>query len=57
MLVGNKSDLAESREVKEELVEDYVVKNKLFYLETSAATGNNVNEAFNTLIKCKSGRI
>lgn len=53
MLVGNKSDLAESREVKEELVEDYVNKNKLFYLETSAATGNNVNEAFNTLIKGK----
>jgi GTPase SAR1 family protein len=32
MLVGNKSDLAESREVKQELIEDYVNKNKLYYL-------------------------
>lgn len=32
MLVGNKSDLAELREVKPDLVEDYVNKNKLCYL-------------------------
>jgi small GTP-binding protein len=32
MLVGNKSDLAELREVKQDLVEDYVNKNKLCYL-------------------------
>ena len=55
MLVGNKSDLADSREVKEEHVEDYVNKNELYYLETSAATGSNVNEAFNKLIKGKLG--
>lgn len=53
MLVGNKSDLSESREVKTDLIEDYVNKNKLYYLETSAATGSNVNEAFSQLIKCK----
>jgi small GTP-binding protein len=52
MLVGNKSDLSESREVKAETIEDYVNKNKLYYLETSAATGSNVNEAFTQLIKC-----
>ena len=32
MLVGNKSDLAELREIKQDLVEDYVNKNKLIYL-------------------------
>jgi GTPase SAR1 family protein len=54
MLLGNKSDLVETREVKQEFVEDYVNKNKLLYLETSAANGSNVDEAFNQLIK---GRI
>lgn len=51
MLVGNKSDLADTREVSPELIEDYANKNKLYYLETSAATGSNVNEAFTQLIK------
>ena len=51
MLVGNKSDLADTREVSAEIIEDYANKNKLFYLETSAATGSNVNEAFQQLIK------
>jgi|688.fasta_scaffold1692972_2 hypothetical protein len=32
MLVGNKSDLAESREVSPEIIEDYANKNRLFYL-------------------------
>jgi small GTP-binding protein len=32
MLVGNKSDLAELREVKQESVEDYVNQNRLIYL-------------------------
>jgi hypothetical protein len=32
MLVGNKSDLAEMREVKYEVIEDYVNQNRLFYL-------------------------
>ena len=52
MLVGNKSDLAEMRDVKHEVIEDYVNQNRLFYLQTSAATGHNVNEAFTQLIKC-----
>lgn len=51
MLVGNKSDLSESREVSHEIIEDYANKNRLYYLETSAATGSNVNEAFSQLIK------
>jgi small GTP-binding protein len=32
MLVGNKSDLAESREVSPEIIEDYANKNRLYYL-------------------------
>jgi hypothetical protein len=32
MLLGNKLDLAESREVKHEAVEDYINKNRLLYL-------------------------
>lgn len=50
MLLGNKSDL-EARDVKMEAVEDYVTANKLLYLETSALSGQNVEEAFNNLIK------
>ncbi len=40
------------REITIETIEDYSAKNKLIYLQTSAATGKNVNEAFNMLIKC-----
>lgn len=32
MLIGNKSDLADMREVKSESIEDYVNLNKLSYL-------------------------
>ena len=32
MLVGNKSDLAEMREVKPENIEDYANQNRLSYL-------------------------
>ena len=41
MLLGNKSDL-DGRQVKMDTVEDYVNKNKLLYMETSAMTGQNV---------------
>jgi|JI6StandDraft_1071083.scaffolds.fasta_scaffold88211_2 small GTP-binding protein len=51
MLVGNKSDLSDMREVKSEAIQDYAALNKLSYLETSAANGSNVNEAFTQLIK------
>lgn len=42
------------REVKADSIQDYASQNKLSYLETSAANGSNVNEAFNQLIKCTS---
>mmetsp|Transcript_29843 Transcript_29843/g.69416 ORF Transcript_29843/g.69416 Transcript_29843/m.69416 type:complete len:210 (-) Transcript_29843:175-804(-) len=45
MLIGNKSDL-EHREVTCEEGEEYARQNGLFFLETSAKTGHNVETAF-----------
>lgn len=49
MLLGNKSDL-ENRDVKRETIEDFVKENNLLYMETSALSGANVSEAFNSLM-------
>jgi GTPase SAR1 family protein len=51
MLVGNKSDLFDLREVKTTTGEDYAKTNGLIFIETSAADATNVNEAFETTIK------
>lgn len=53
MLVGNKSDLSELREVKTSAGEEYAQKNGLIFIETSAADATNVNEAFEMTIKSK----
>lgn len=45
------------REVKPDSIEDYAHQNRLSYLETSAANGSNVTEAFNQLIKGKTDNI
>lgn len=50
MLLGNKSDL-QNRDVKQEAIEEFTQKNNLLYLETSALSGQNVEEAFKSLIK------
>lgn len=50
LLIGNKCDLAEQREVKMESIEEFARSKKCLYLETSAATGQNVNEAFNLVV-------
>jgi len=44
-LVGNKSD-REGREVETEIVQAFVDENNLQYFETSAKTGDNVEEMF-----------
>jgi len=49
MLVANKSDLADRRTVSEDAARDFAQKNKLTYFETSAKTGSNVNETFQSL--------
>ena len=50
MLVGNKSDLEEKREVITEEVEKKAQEQKLAFCETSALNGKNVEYAFEKLI-------
>ena len=51
MLIGNKSDLVEQREVPEEELNNYCKENKLISLEVSAKEKKNLNEAFNKMIE------
>ncbi len=48
MVVGCKFDLAAKREVTLEEAEEWADHNGLTYIETSAATGPNLKEAFET---------
>ena len=50
MLVGNKSDLEEKREVITEEVEKKAQEQKLAFCETSALNGKNIEYAFENLI-------
>ena len=49
ILVGNKIDLKNIIEVKKENIEKYAENKKMFYYETSAKNGTNVEESFNKL--------
>ena len=51
ILVGNKCDLEEGRQVKKEEGKDYAKKKELKFYEVSAKNGTNVNKAFDDLIK------
>jgi len=46
ILIGNKSDLDENREVSYEEAAKFAEENNLLYLECSARTGDNVEQAF-----------
>jgi len=46
MLVGNKSDLRQQREVPTEDGKRYAQKNNLLFIEASALDGENIKEAF-----------
>ena len=57
MLIGNKYDLVlENPSVRQVSIEEatsFVKKYQLLYMETSAKTGYNVKEAFETLVESK----
>ena len=46
ILVGNKSDLEENRQIVETEAQEFAKRYNLVYLETSAKTGANVQETF-----------
>ena len=46
LLVGNKSDLEDSRVITLAEAENFAKNHQLSYLETSALNGTNVSEAF-----------
>ena len=51
LLIGNKCDLIESREVTMEEAERKAQKNQYGFMETSAKDNNNVQKAFETLFR------
>lgn len=56
-VIGNKADQNERREVTTQDAEAYTTKvGALFYLETSALTGQGVNEVFGKLAVCLQSR-
>ena len=50
ILVGNKLDLEDEREVDKETALKFAGKNNLKYLETSAKNGKNINNSFKEMI-------
>jgi len=50
ILCGNKIDLNNKRVVTKEEAEKFAEENKIAYAETSATTGEGINELFNTII-------
>ena len=49
LIVGNKSDLVETREIKKEEIDEFVHKYNYNYLEVSALTGENVKLCFESI--------
>jgi len=50
MLVGNKTDLKDEREILTEEARRYSEKNNLLYIETSAFDGANIQQSFQNIV-------
>jgi len=50
MLVGNKTDLKQNREVSSEEAKRFAQKSNLLYIETSALDGENIKDSFHQTI-------
>ena len=46
VLIGNKGDLKENREISDEEINKFAINNNIKYFETSAKNGNNIEECF-----------
>ena len=51
LLIGNKNDLNDKREVQYEEGEEIAKKKNMIFLETSAKTGNNIDKIFEKSVK------
>ena len=51
ILIGNKSDLFDKREVTKEEIEKFIKDNNINYFETSAKDGKNIDECFTFIAK------
>jgi small GTP-binding protein len=51
IIVGNKCDLVEEREVSREEIDKFIEMNKYIYFECSAKQGDNIDEMFTNLAK------
>jgi len=51
ILVGNKCDIIEERQVKKDEGKEYAKKKNMKFYEVSAKDGTNVNKVFDTLVK------
>ena len=50
ILCANKLDLNSKREVKKEVLEEFALKNKINFFETSAKDGTNIDKVFDKLV-------
>ena len=57
LLIGNQCDLESRREVSKEQGEQLARSLDIPFMETSAMTGENINEAFETLVRLILNRV